>query len=111
MDSTSKDLGDDHYEVVLEFTLTVNVDGKTAYLAEVNQAGIFLLKGMTPEQLQRTQHVFCLRFLHTYAVATITDLISKGGFPQFLMPPVNFQKRYTERFENAEPASGQESSA
>jgi preprotein translocase subunit SecB len=110
MDSASKDLGDDIYEVVLTFTVTVNVGGKTAYLAEVHQAGIFVLKGMTPEQLHRTQHVFCLRFLHPYAIAAILDLITKGGFPQFLMPPVNFGERYTERYENTEKTSEPEAS-
>ena len=110
MDSTSKDLGDDVYEVVLSFTVTIKVGDKTAYLAEVHQAGIFYLNGMTPEQLHRTQHVFCLRFLHPYAVAAITDLISRGGFPQFLLPPVNFAKRYTERYEDTEKASEPEAS-
>ena len=110
MDSTSKDLGDDVYEVVLSFTLTINVGDQTAYLAEVHQAGIFTLTGLTPEQLHRTQHVFCLRFLHPYAVVAIFDLVTKGGFPQFLMPPVNFAKRYTERYENTEKASEPEAS-
>ncbi len=110
MDSSSKELGDDIYEVVLVFTLTVNVGDEIAYLAEVHQAGIFTLKGMTPEQLHRTQHVFCLRFLHPYAIAAILDLITKGGFPQFLMPPVNFDKRYTDRYENTEKTSEPEAS-
>ena len=110
MDSTSKDLGNDIYEVVLVFTVTVNVAGNTAYLVEVHQAGIFTLKGMTPEQLHRTQHVFCLRFLHPYAIAAILDLITKGGFPQFLMPPVNFGARYTERYEKTEKTSEPEAS-
>ena len=79
-------------------------------LVEVHQAGIFTLKGMTPEQLHRTQHVFCLRFLHPYAIAAILDLITKGGFPQFLMPPVNFGERYTERYEKTEKASEPEAS-
>ena len=110
MDSSSKDLGDDIYEVVLTFTLTINVGGKTAYLAEIHQAGIFILKGMTPEQLHRTQHVFCLRFLHPYAIAAILDLVTKGGFPQFLMPPVNFDERYSERYEKTEKTSEPEAS-
>jgi preprotein translocase subunit SecB len=110
MDSSSKELDDDIYEVVLTFTVTVNVGGETAYLVEVHQAGIFVLRGMTPEQLHRTQHVFCLRFLHPYAIAAILDLITKGGFPQFLMPPVQFNKRYTERYENTEKTSEPEAS-
>ena len=92
------------------FTVTVTVGGNTAYLTEVHQAGIFTLKGMDAEQLHRTQHVFCLRFLHPYAIAAILDLITKGGFPQFLMPPVNFGDRYTERYENSEKTSKPEDS-
>lgn len=110
MDSTSQDLGDDYYEVALTFTITVNVGDKTAYLVEVHQAGIFILKGMTPEQLHRTQNIFCLRFLHPYAIAAVLDLITKGGFPQFLMPPVHFAQRYIERFENTGSASEAEAS-
>jgi preprotein translocase subunit SecB len=110
MDSSSKDLGDDIYEVVLTFTLTINVGDKTAYLAEIHQAGIFVLKGMTSEELHRTQHIFCLRFLHPYAIAAILDLVTKGGFPQFLMPPVNFGERYSERYEKTEKTSEPEAS-
>lgn len=110
MDSSSKDLGDDYYEVVLTFTITTNVGDKTAYLAEVHQAGIFILKGMTPEQLHRTQHTFCLRFLYSYALVAITDMITKGGFPQFLMPPVKFNRRYNERMKNTEKTGEPEAS-
>jgi len=110
MDSTNKDLGDDVYEVVLSFTVTANVNNKIAYLAEVHQAGIFTLKGMTPEQLHSTQHIFCLRFLRPYAIVAILDLITKGGFPQLLMPPVNFTKRYSNLYENAEQTSEPEAS-
>jgi len=110
MDSSSQDLGDNYHEVVLSFTVTIKVGDKTAYLAEIHQAGIFILTGLTPEQLHRTQHVFCLRFLHPYAIVAILDLVTKGGFPQFLMPPVNFNKRYTERYESAEQAGVPEAS-
>ncbi len=110
MDSSSQDLGDNYHEVVLSFTVTVKVGDKTAYLAEIHQAGIFILTGLTPEQLHRTQHVFCLRFLHPYAIVAVLDLVTKGGFPQFLMPPVNFNKRYTERYESAEQAGVPEAS-
>jgi len=100
MDSNNKDLGEDVYEVVLSVTLTVNMGGQTAYLAEVHQAGLFTITGLNPEQLHRNQHVFCLRFLHPYASSAITDLVTKGGFPQFIVPPVNFDNRYTKLYGN-----------
>ena len=105
MDSTSKDLGEDVYEVVLSVTLTVKMGEQTAYLAEVHQAGIFTITGLTPEQLHRNHNVFCLRFLHPYASAAISDLVTKGGFPQFIVPPVNFDKRYADRYETPEKST------
>ena len=105
MDSTSTCIEEDIYEVVLSVTLTVILGENTAYLAEVHQAGLFTLVGLTPEQLHRHQRVFCLRFLHPYACAAITDLVSKGGFPQFIVPPVNFERRYIKLYEGGEKDS------
>ena len=105
MDSTSKDLGEDVYEVVLSVTLTVKMGDQTAYLAEVHQAGIFTIIGLNPEQLHRNQNVFCLRFLHPYVSAALSDLVTRGGFPQFIVPPVNFDKRYADHHEKSEENS------
>jgi len=54
---------DGHHEVVLLLTVTVTVDGETAYLAEVHQAGIFSITGVDQEQTQQIHHVFCNRQL------------------------------------------------
>ena len=70
--------------------LPLEVGDKTAYLAEVHQAGIFTLSGLTPEQLHRTQHVFCLRFLHPYAIATLTGSDYQGRFPAVPDAPGQF---------------------
>ena len=110
MDSSNRELDDDYYEIVHSVTLTITLGEKIAYLAEVHQAGIFLLSGLTPELLHRTQYDFCLNFLHPYAVATLLDLGTRGGFPQFLMPPIYFKKLYAERFEKAVEASQSETS-
>jgi len=110
VDSNNKDLGDNVYEAVLSVTLTVNMAGRTAYLAEVHQAGIFTIGVTTPEELHHRLNVFCLRFLHPYASAAITDLVSRGGFPQFIVPPVNFGQRYAELYKNTEKTGELEAS-
>jgi preprotein translocase subunit SecB len=92
-------LEDDIYEIVLTVTATVSVEDKTAFLAEVHQAGIFILKGLEPDDLQRLQHVFCLRTLYPYACATLSDLITKGGFPQLLLLPMNFGALYAKKLQ------------
>ena len=94
-------LGDDIYEVNLTVTATVTVEDKTAFLAEVHQAGIFLLKGLEPDELQRLQQVFCLRTLYPYAGATLSDMVTRGGFPQLLLAPMNFNALYAKKLQQA----------
>ena len=96
------DAAGDIYEIVLSVTVKVTVDDKIAYLAEVHQAGIFLLSGFTPERLKRIQNVACVRTLYPYACAAITDLVSRGGFPQLILNPVNFGKIYERHLEKAD---------
>jgi len=99
---------DGQHEVVLVLTVTVTVNGETAYLAEVHQAGIFSITGHEPDEVQRLHNVFCNRFLYPYACAALSDLVTKGGFPQLLLSPINFDLMYKKRLEeaqSAEPAS------
>ncbi len=45
---------DGQHVVVLALTVTVKVNGETAYLAEVHQAGIFLLQATVPKRSAAT---------------------------------------------------------
>ena len=99
MDNSVTVLGDDLYEVILTVTATASVNDKTAFLAEVHQAGIFLLKGHEADLLQRVQQVYCLNTLYPYAGAALSDLVTKGGFPQLLLPPMNFLSLYAQKLQ------------
>ena len=101
IDNSVSMLEDDIYEVIIAVTATVSVEDKTAFLAEVHQAGIFVLKGHEPDDLQRIQHVFCLRTLYPYACAALSDLVTKGGFPQLLLAPMNFAALYAKKRQQA----------
>ena len=92
-------LGEDIYEIILTVTATATVEDKTAFLAEVHQAGIFVLKGHDPDELQRLQQVFCMRTLYPYACATVSDMVTRGGFPQLLLAPVNFNALYAKKLQ------------
>lgn len=90
-------LGDDFHEVVLTVTVTVTMRDKeqtTAFLAEVKQAGIFTLKGFPDEQLRPMLGSFCPNILYPYARECISSLVSRGGFPQLYLTPVNFDALY-----------------
>lgn len=92
-------LGDDHYEVELTVTATIKSQDKTAYLVEVKQAGIFGIRGYSPEQTQSALGTYCPTTLFPYAREAISDLVSKAGFPQFILAPVNFDQMYQQHLE------------
>ncbi|MDH5570700.1 MAG: protein-export chaperone SecB [Gammaproteobacteria bacterium] len=85
------------YEVNLHITVTVKNNSKTAYLAEVQQCGIFTIKGMPEEQLAGMLAVFCPSVLFPYAREAISDIVTRGGFPQMLLAPVNFDAIYAQQ--------------
>jgi len=99
------ELAHDHFEVVLSLTVTVTVGDQTAYLAEVQQAGIFHLQGIDDTRLRNVLHVYCPRQLFPYAAFVISDLVTRGGFPQLLLSPVNFDALYRKRLAEAGDAA------
>lgn len=109
--SSFQNLGEDFYEATLSLTVTTKVEDKTAYLVEVHQAGVFLIKGFNEEEIQRPLNVHCLRLIYPYASAAVSDLVSKGGFPQLVPSPISFESVYRQRLQQAaaqEQASGTE---
>jgi len=106
IDSHSNQIADETYNVVLKITGTVTVDGNTAFLIEIQQAGIFVLKGFDSDVLNRLQNVYCLSVLYPYASAALSDLVTKGGFPSLMLPPMNFAAIYEQRLQRrTEPAA------
>ena len=99
-------VGDDVFEVVLTVTVTNKVGEKTAFLAEVQQAGIFGIKGMEPAQLQATLGSYCPSVLYPYARQVISDLVTHGGFPPLLLQPVNFDHIFAERLRQQQDEAG-----
>jgi preprotein translocase subunit SecB len=100
-------LSDTAYEVVLGVTLTCTMAEKTAYLAEVQQAGVFGLIGFDEMTLDAMLGTHCPNALYPYARQAISDLIQGGGFPPFLLQPINFEALYAEGLrQRAEQAQG-----
>ena len=91
------DLGNDLYEVVLSLTLTCTVGQRTAYLAEVEQAGLFGVAGFNENDHAGIIGSYCPNLLFPYARQTISSLVLEGGFPPFLLQPINFDALYAEQ--------------
>jgi preprotein translocase subunit SecB len=89
-----KGLENNMHEVTLSVTVTAKQQDKTAFLVEVKQAGLFQLSGFEQEQLGGMLGAYCPETLFPYAREAISDLVTKGGFPQLLLSPVNFNALY-----------------
>jgi preprotein translocase subunit SecB len=102
-------LADNLFEVVLSITITVKFGDKTAYLAEVQQAGIFHVEGFPRDAIARILGSVCPNMLFPFAREVIADLAMRGGFPQLLLAPMNFDTLYQQRLEKAAAAPAAES--
>lgn len=89
-------LGDNVFEVVLTLTITCKAGDKTAYLVEVQQAGIFTIAGFDETTLSGMLGSYCPNILFPYARETISSLVTKGSFPQLLLAPINFDALYAQ---------------
>jgi len=96
LQTAGKPLADDVHEVVLTVTVTTKVDDKTAYLVEVHQAGVFTMAGFEENERAHMLGSYCPNILFPYAREAISDLIGKGGFPQLILAPVNFDALYSQ---------------
>jgi len=85
------------FEVVLTVTLRAKSEtGKTAFIIEVQQAGLFLIEGVDDPVRQRVLATVCPNTLFPYVRETVDSLAVRGGFPAIQLAPVNFDAAYSE---------------
>lgn len=99
LETKSSRINDNHHEVVLSITATVMSNKKTAFLIEVHQAGVFVIHGFENDQLHQMLGSFCPNVLFPYAREVVSDLVVRGGFPQLILAPVNFDALYAQHME------------
>ncbi|MDX1695864.1 MAG: protein-export chaperone SecB [Ketobacteraceae bacterium] len=98
----------DVYEVVLKVTVTVQNQQKSAFVAEIQQAGLFLIAGITGMQFEHVVKGVCPNVLFPYARETISDLVARGTFPQFLLQPINFEAAFVEQLRRQQQQQNQD---
>lgn len=94
----------DHHEVVLTLTIDAKENDKTLFLVELHQAGLFELTGYNDEELSAIVGSFCPNSLFPYAREAIASIIRHGGFPEFLLQPINFDALYLQGKQHAAAA-------
>lgn len=101
----SKGLEEGAFHVVVRVTATTTVEGKTAFLCEVEQAGIFTIQGFDESEVSYLLGAQCPNTLFPYAREVVSDQVIKGGFPPLLIEPVNFEHMYAQHLEQQKQPS------
>jgi preprotein translocase subunit SecB len=94
LNTSVQPINGDVREVVLTVTVSAKQGEQTLFLVEVKQAGAFLLQNLGSEEYKRAVSSICPTVLFPYARAVVSQLVGQGGFPQLLLPPVNFDALY-----------------
>lgn len=90
------------HEVVLTASVSAKHGDKTVFLVEIQQAGLFRISGLSGEALEKALQIACPSILLPFAREAINDFVSKGGFPQLLITPINFEALYQQKHAAAE---------
>jgi preprotein translocase subunit SecB len=102
LNTSVNELGGDLKEVVLTVRIEAQSGDKTLWLVELQQAGAFGVRNVPQADLQRLLGVFCPNYLLPYAREVISSLLTRGGFPPFLLPPVNFDALFAQAASRAQ---------
>lgn len=96
LNTEAQRLDDTHFEVTVTVTVTATNAGSTAFVAEVKQAGIFLIEGVPEAQLAQLVGAYCPSILFPYVREAVSDVVTRGSFPQLLLAPVNFDALFAQ---------------
>jgi len=105
IESSSRRVADDQFEVVLKVTVEAKIEDNTAYLIEVHQAGLFVAQGFDEAALGPLLGSFCPNILYPFAREEVSSLAIKGGFPQLLLEPINFDALYAQHQQGQAPTA------
>lgn len=99
-------LGEDQFHLTLTVTVTAKLGNDVAFLIEVQQAGVFIVRDF-PEEAERAAVLagYCPSLLFPFAREAISDFVQKAGFPQLLLQPINFEALYLEHLNRARSAA------
>ncbi|CAM5213591.1 protein-export chaperone SecB [Alishewanella longhuensis] len=96
LDTRSEKIDENIYQVILSLTVTTTVGEETAFLCEVQQAGIFSIGQLEETQMAHMLAAFCPNILFPYAREAVSSLVNRGTFPQLNLAPVNFDALFAQ---------------
>ena len=105
LNAESHPLGDDLYEVVLDLNVSQRHEDKVILMVEIKQAGVFRIKGFEKPQLGHMLGAYCPNLLFPYAREVVSDVVNKGGLPQLVLQPINFDALYAQHLEKVKQSA------
>lgn len=105
LNTEAKTLAEGVHEVTLTVEVRAKHGDKIAFLVEVKQAGVFQMANIPNEQMGAMLAAYCPEILFPFVREAISDLVSKGGYPQLLLNPVNFNALYMQHQQNQQKAA------
>ena len=100
--------GENAYEIILSLTVTVKSNDQVAYLIEVHQAGVFIIDGFSEQEMGPIIGIASPSNLFPYAREVVSDLVSKGSFPQMVLQPINFEQMFQQHMSELAKQQGVE---
>ena len=94
LDLNASTIGEAMYEVVVTATVTTTINGKTLFLIEAKQGGIFEIRNLPDEQLKQILAIACPGIVYPYLRAIVSDVCTRAGFPPVMLSEVNFQAMF-----------------
>ena len=109
LNSGARKLDEQHFEVTIKVTITATNAEETAFLVELEQAGLFTIANIPEEQLQPMLGAMCPNILFPYLRESVDALVVKGGFPALMLAPINFDALYQQRLMQEQQAQAEQS--
>jgi preprotein translocase subunit SecB len=103
--SSHTPIGDNNHEIVLTITIEAKQAETTSFLVELQQAGLFQIAGYSEEEFKAIVGSFCPNILYPYAREVIAGIVTKGGFPEFILQPINFDALYAQGMAQAKASA------
>lgn len=97
MSTASRALGEDMYHSSITVTVTAKIGDKTMFLVECTQAGLFRIQNVPQDQIPMVLGIGCPNIVFPYLRESVSDVITRAGFPPLLLNPVNFEALFLQQ--------------
>lgn len=111
IDMKNRVIDGDTHEVVLSVSARAAFNDRTLFLVEVHQAGLFNVSGFAEQELEQILGIWAPTQLYPFVREVASTLCGQAGFPQVMLPIINFEQFHEARRQSAANAAAQGAAA